>query len=83
MDRPTTLDLIPLLSDLYMLEEHGCGGHLHIVLDDGNLRDADVEFCIAAAAKDGCLPCQQVGALLRVMTETQRRGLYNRHAEYA
>lgn len=30
---------------IYETFEGGCGGYLHIILDDGNMRDSDLEFC--------------------------------------
>ena len=36
-------------------KKNGVWGSLHIVLSDGNVRDSDVEFCVAwPMAKGGC-----------------------------
>lgn len=40
------LNLLHSLSNLLYGEENcACGGPLHIILDDGNIRDSDIEFC--------------------------------------
>jgi len=43
-----------LVRAFYARAGNSCGGHLHIVLDDGNIDDDDIDFCIARAveAKD-------------------------------
>lgn len=40
-----------LIFELYDTEP--CGGDLHIITDDGNLRDSDIEFCEKWIAKRG------------------------------
>lgn len=35
-----------LITAIYSHPEGGAGGPLHIVLDDGNTRDADLRFCL-------------------------------------
>lgn len=49
-----------------------CWGSLHIVLDDGNVRDGDVDFCIAYAEELGDEEGAELGRILRKMSETQR-----------
>lgn len=40
------LDLLSSLRDLlYAMPNCECGGPLHIILDDGNVRDSDIAFC--------------------------------------
>ena len=36
---------------LYRLDGCGCGGPLHILLDDGNYNDHDIQFCIDECSK--------------------------------
>lgn len=36
-----------LIGSIYNHPEGGAGGPLHIVLDDGNTRDADLRFCLS------------------------------------
>jgi len=38
-----------LVNDLYDTEDGGVGGYGHIVFDDWNLDDGDIDFCLKAA----------------------------------
>lgn len=59
-------------------EEHPSWGSLHLVLEDGNLRDEDVEFCIGYAVDNsdaiGCV----LGRMLAQMTVDERDALSRR-----
>ena len=44
--RPYMDNLKNLCELLYELPECGCGGMLHIVLDDDNLEDDDIYYCL-------------------------------------
>ena len=37
MNKPTILEVMPLVKAYYEKPENGAGGNLHIVLDDGNI----------------------------------------------
>lgn len=39
-------ELIQLIKELYATEKGGTGGPLHIVLDDWNLEDDNIEWCM-------------------------------------
>lgn len=39
-------ELIQLIKELYATEMGGAGGPLHIVLDDWNLEDDNIEWCL-------------------------------------
>lgn len=52
-----------------------CWGVLHIVLDDGNVRDNDVKFCIEDALERGDTEGHELACLLLGMSTTQRRKL--------
>ncbi len=42
------------IANFYNLDgENICGGNLHIILDDGNLRDSDIFFCLNSCIKEG------------------------------
>jgi hypothetical protein len=60
----------PLVKALYARNSAGCC--LHIVLDDGNVRDSDVDCCIESARKKGHADCETLALLLRKMSRTQR-----------
>lgn len=37
--------LANLIAEYYKKEGNGCGGNCHLILDDGNLEDSDIQFC--------------------------------------
>ena len=63
--------------------EHAAGGSLHIVLDDGNLEDHNVDFCIEYAEKEGDGAGLALARLIRSASRTQRQKLYNNYNLYA
>ena len=73
------MDQIPAIRDIYA--RHCAGCCLHIVLDDGNVRDDCVDFCIDAAQEKGHKDCEAVAVALRAMTKTQRMKLANYRTE--
>jgi len=80
MIKPTVEEVLPLVKELY--ERNGAGGCLHIVLDDGNLDDHNVEFCIRWAEDQSCPRCVTLGNLLYKMEYSGRSKLYKRYSEY-
>lgn len=63
--------------------ENSVGGSLHIVLDDLNCDDADVEWCERFALEQGDEEGARLARVLRSMSYTQRmkiarRSLYGR-----
>ena len=54
------------------MPENGAWGNLHIVLDDGNIRDDDINFCISKAIEEKDYLGAALGYLLLSMTKTQR-----------
>ena len=67
-------DLLPEVEDLYKRNAVGCC--LHIALDDGNLKDADIQFCMSQAKDNHHLDCEALAWKLLAFSETQRRKLY-------
>jgi len=67
---------IALCKKYYQDPRFGCGGSLHIVLDDGNLEDSSVSWCAgyACAQNDGA--GQQIADLMEIMTYKQREKIY-------
>lgn len=76
MKKPTVPDVRPLVESLYNRHQAGCC--LHIVLDDGNLADDDVEFCLLDALELDHQDCAHLARLLLRMSRTQRRELGKR-----
>lgn len=76
LKRPTVPDVTVLVGGYYMMEGNESGGYLHIALDDGNMEDRHIDFCIekAAEAKDRCGVA--LGHVLRLMSRTQRKRVY-------
>ena len=76
MRKPTVPEVLPLVKQYYSRPMNGTGGNLHIVLEDGNVEDHDVEFC-----KKQCLERNDeegivIVELLLKMSKTQRKKIY-------
>ena len=71
-EKPTVPEVMPMVRAYYAEPENVCGGSLHIVLDDCNVRDSDVEFCIEYAKERGDRAGVLLGEILRRMSKTQR-----------
>jgi len=52
---------------------HPAWGSLHIVLDDGNVSDGNVAYCIEWAEECGDVEGARLGRVLLTMSRTQRR----------
>lgn len=65
-------EVSPWVDVYYSLPNNGAGGNLHIVLEDANVKDNDVLYCIEAAEKDGDLCGSLLGKILLRMSKTQR-----------
>jgi hypothetical protein len=68
--KPTIPYVAPFVCEYY--KENGAGGSLHIVLDDGNVEDSSVQFCIDYAKKNGDEVGVKLGEILLTMSKTQR-----------
>ena len=53
-----------------------CGGSLHIVLDDGNLKDTHLAWCSGYASALGDQEGEDIANLMRLMTMKQRKRVY-------
>jgi hypothetical protein len=74
--KPAVPDVLPLVRALYATDHGSCGGCLHIVLDDGNVSDGNVQWCLDHAIERGCQQCEPIARLLLHMSKTQRLKLY-------
>lgn len=72
--KPTVPQVLPVVKEYYMA--HASGGSLHIVLDDGNVDDDDVEFCVDWADRESDHPGVLLANVLLLMSKTQRRKLH-------
>lgn len=57
------------------LNKHLTWGSLHIVLDDTNVRDSDVQYCIQYAEEQGDVEGAALARILLSMSESQRMRL--------
>lgn len=76
LNRPTVPEVFLLVKEYY-LAGNSVGGNLHIVFEDGNLNDKDVEFCLDEAQKAGDEKGVHLAKLLLQMSKTQRGKLCN------
>lgn len=73
--KPTVPEVLPFMREYAALSGNSVGGSFHIVLDDGNVSDSDVEFCIQSAQQKGDTKGIELGELLLKMSKTQRKKL--------
>lgn len=66
-------DVVDLFAKYY--ETHPSWGSLHVVLDDGNVKDDSVLFCIEEAVKDKDYLGIELARILLDMSKTQRSKL--------
>jgi hypothetical protein len=70
--KPECPDVLPLVREYYSQWKNGAGGSLHVVLDDGNVDDCFVDGAIGYALSTGDVDGMALGAVLRMMSKTQR-----------
>lgn len=75
----TIEEVLPMVDELYKRNPVGCC--LHIVLDDDNLKDGDVLFCIHQAEAAGHTSCAELGEKLLQLSQTQRGKVRRLHFE--
>lgn len=70
--KPDITSVQPLVEIYYNLPNNESGGSLHIVLDDNNVQDSSVQFCIDWAKKEDDIYGVLLGKVLLRMSKTQR-----------
>lgn len=73
-DRPTVPEVMPFVRSIY--QRNGVGCCLHIVIDDGNVGDQSVQFCLEQAQAAGHEDCIAAAEMLLAMSKTQRSKVY-------
>ena len=68
----TKSEIKALIEFYYTLPDHGAGGTLHIVVDDGNCDDASVDFCVGFARKEGDSLGEFIALALMPLSEDER-----------
>jgi hypothetical protein len=71
-DRPTVPEVLALVRAYYALPGNAAGGNCHLVLDDGNVEDGNIRFCLEACEAEGDAPGARLMGLMLRMTRTQR-----------
>lgn len=66
----TVPEVRPLVRELYMRHATGCC--LHIVLDDNNIEDGFVQYCLDYAVERKHEDCLRLAIILLSMSKTQR-----------
>lgn len=70
--KPTIPQVAPLVQALYARPGGEVGCCLHVVLDDGNVRDDYVQVCLDMARVKSHRDCEEIAGLLLQMSKTQR-----------
>lgn len=68
--KPSVPDVLPMVK-AYCAKNH-TGYSLHAVLDDGNIRDSDIAWCLKRAEENGDSEGARIAKLLALMSRTQR-----------
>ena len=75
LGKPTVPEVLPIMRRYLDTEGNSAGGSLHIVLDDGNVSDGDVLFCIEYAKERCDKAGVELAEILLRMSKTQRKKL--------
>ena len=71
MERKLTIpEVLPQIREYYQNGE--CMATFHLVLDDGNIKDGDIQDCIDTAREYGDEEGVKIGELLLKLSKTQR-----------
>ena len=81
MTKPTIPEVMPLVKAYRDTPGNSVGGNLHIVLDDGNIHDDHIQFCLDQCVERNDKEGEKLCRLLLSMSRTQRkkisRNFYN------
>lgn len=76
----TVPQLIEAAKSYYIKNRNG--GSLHIVLDDGNIKDSHIKFCIDCAKLNGDVEGTELGEMILSASFTQRTKLVKSYSKY-
>lgn len=71
-NRLTIPETINLFRSYHSKPMNGSWGSLHIVLEDGNVKNADVEYCLQYAKDNDDIEGEKLANILLRMSKTQR-----------
>ena len=74
--RLTIPEVLPFAKAYYQLPGNSCGGNLHIVLDDGNLSNEDIKFCLDLCIEAGDKEGVKLATMILKLSKTQRNKLW-------
>ena len=73
MVKPTILEIIPLIKLFKSNNDNICGGNLHIYLDDGNIEDGNIIFCLNRCIQLDDHIGKEICEMSLLMSHTQRK----------
>lgn len=76
--KPTLPEVLPLVKAYKEKSGNAVGGSLHIVLDDGNISDDNIKYCLHWAEKQNDPDGVELARLLLQMSKTQRKKISER-----
>lgn len=77
IEKPTVAEIMILVKEYYNKEWNWSWWNLHIVLDDWNIKDGDINFCIERANNVNDIDWAIIAKKLLQMSKTQRLKVYN------
>lgn len=75
--KPTIPEVEPLVRSYYSKPGNSVGGTLHIVLDDCNIKDSNVRWCLEECSRIGDEDGKRISELMLRMSRRQRLRLAN------
>lgn len=72
ISRPTVPEVLLHARAYYAKPGNGVGGNLHLVLDNRNVTDDHVRYCLERAEAEGDIDGAALAKMLLQMTKTQR-----------
>lgn len=80
--KPTVPEVLPLARAIYARKGGAVGCCLHIVLDDGNVEDGSVQYCLEQATEAKHEDCKELAEKLLQMSKTQRKKISSSRLYY-
>lgn len=75
--KPTFPEVEPLVRAYYVKPGNSVGGTLHIVLDDCNIKDSDIRYCLKECSRVDDGDGERIAELMLRMSRRQRLRLAN------
>ena len=75
-------EILDLIKDYYSKDGNGTGGNLHITLDDWNLEDSNIKFCIKLSEKNKDKDGINIGNKLLALSKIRREKILSEFWQY-